>query len=260
MSQEYWQRQPADKPLFPDLLWSRPETKMSAGKLLIIGGNGHGFAAPAEAYSASLQAGIGAARVMMPLAVKKLAGKLFETVEYAPSNLSGSFAKNALAELVSTAHWADGVLIAGDLGRNSETAIVLEKFLGMFKGQVTLVKDAVDYAIEYQAANMPHTLMVLTIAQLQKLFIKCAQPTAITFDMGLMKLVEALHDFTSNNDLSLIVKQLDQMIVATGGKVATMKTEDTLEESWRVKTAAKAAVWWLQNPNKTFESLITSLL
>ena len=86
----YWHKQ-FDSPLFSDLLWSRPENKQFAGKLLIIGGNLHGFAAPASAYEQSQRAGIGVARVILPDALQKTIGRIFEAGEFAPSTPSGSF-------------------------------------------------------------------------------------------------------------------------------------------------------------------------
>jgi hypothetical protein len=134
MDRTFWQRQTADKPLFPDLLWSRPETKRTAGKLLIVGGNAHGFSAAAEAYGAAAKAGIGTARVLLPDSLQKTVGKVFAAGEYAPSTPSGSFSQQALAELLELAQWADGVLLAGDFGRNSETAILLESFAAKYQG------------------------------------------------------------------------------------------------------------------------------
>lgn len=126
MNHEYWQKQTVDKPLFPDMLWSRPENKLYAGKLLIIGGNAYGFAAANEAYVEAGKAGIGVARMLLPDSLHKLLGKQFAAGEFAPTTPSGSFSQRALAEALATANWADGVLLAGDLGRNSETAILIE--------------------------------------------------------------------------------------------------------------------------------------
>jgi hypothetical protein len=64
--QEYWQKQSASNPLFSDLIWSRPESRAAAGKLLIAGGNIHGFAALAEAFMAAEAAGIGEQVLLMP--------------------------------------------------------------------------------------------------------------------------------------------------------------------------------------------------
>jgi NAD(P)H-hydrate repair Nnr-like enzyme with NAD(P)H-hydrate dehydratase domain len=58
-----WFKQRQTEPLFADLLWSRPENRLRAGKLLIIGGNKHLVAAPGNAYTAAEKAGIGSCRV-----------------------------------------------------------------------------------------------------------------------------------------------------------------------------------------------------
>ena len=40
----------------------------------------------------------------------------------------------ALAPLLDLAQWADGVLLAGDIGRNSETTVLLETFMSKYHG------------------------------------------------------------------------------------------------------------------------------
>src|ERR1700722_14895032 len=130
MNRDYWHKQTAEQPLFPSLIWSRPESRAQSGKLLIIGGNLHGFALTAEAYNQAVKAGIGIVRVLMPDAIKNLLGKAAKTIpgiEFAPSTPSGSFSQKALDDFLALSHWADGVLLAGELGHNSETAILLEK-------------------------------------------------------------------------------------------------------------------------------------
>ncbi|MEK7561819.1 MAG: hypothetical protein AAB541_03065, partial [Patescibacteria group bacterium] len=129
MADTYWLKQAKDKPLFEDLLWSRPENKRLAGKLLIVGGNLYGFSAPGTAYGAALKAGIGTTRVLLPDKLQKTVGKLMPEAEFAPSTLSGSFARPGLAKLLEEGEWADGVLLAGAFGRNSATAILLDCFM-----------------------------------------------------------------------------------------------------------------------------------
>lgn len=259
MAHTFWRKQ-TDKPLFPELLWSRPENKRQAGKLLIIGGNLHAFVAPAEAFSVAEKAGIGTARVVLPDAAKKLVGPVLEHIEYAPSTPSGSFSQKALAELLEASNWADAVLVAGDLGRNSETAILLEKFCEKYAGQLTLTKDAVDYAISIPEVILqrPETLLVLSFAQLQKLATKAQFQTAFTFNMDIIHLIEALHEFTSTYPVKIIVQHLDYLHCASEGQVISDFTEEN-PAIWRVKTASHATVWWLQNPSKPLEALTTSL-
>jgi hypothetical protein len=46
-------------------------------------------------------------------------------------------------------------------------------------------------------------------------------------------------------------------MVASDGKVST--TPVNKEQNWHIELAAYAAVWWLQNPNKSFEALTSSV-
>jgi NAD(P)H-hydrate repair Nnr-like enzyme with NAD(P)H-hydrate dehydratase domain len=144
MDHTYWLKQ-SEKSLFPDILWSRPESKAGAGKLLIVGGNLHGFSAPGNAYNESLEAGAGVVRVVMPDALRKIVKFLLPDADYAPSTPSGSFAKSALDILLSSAQWSDCTLIAGDVGRNSETAMLLESFVKHYAGILVITRDAADY-------------------------------------------------------------------------------------------------------------------
>lgn len=261
MERDYWFKQTEDKPLFPELEWSRPEQRSAAGKLLIIGGNLHGFAAPAEAFAAAVKAGVGTARVLLPSSVQKIVGRLLENGEFASSTPSGSFSQKALDDLLAHAAWADGVLLAGDLGRNSEVAILLEKFLGKYSGQVTITKDAVDYTTSAPKTVLgrPNTLLVLSLSQLQRLATGAKFHQAVTFDMDLLRLVDWLHEFTTQFAPYVVVKHLDNMFVAVGGKVSSTKLAAELPV-WRVSTAAGASVWWLQNPGKAFEALTTGII
>jgi hypothetical protein len=263
---DYWHKQAPDKPLYPDMLWSRPEHRASAGKLLIIGGNSQGFAAAGEAYSEAAKAGIGTARMLLPESLRKVVGRVFEAGEYAPATPSGSFSQKALAEALAMANWSDGVLVAGDLGRNSETAILLEKLADKYPGQLTLTRDAADY---FTAAPLPvldrsETLLVISLAQLQKLAIGARFTTAFTFDMDILRFVDALHEFTALHPLHIIVRHLNNLFVASGGQISSTRLMGEPESAetpkvWRIHAAAHAATWWLQNPEKPFEALTTSL-
>ncbi len=257
---DYWQKQTVDKPLFPDLLWSRPENRNQAGKLLIVGGNAHGFAAAAEAYASAVQAGIGTARVLLPDSLQPTVGKVLEAGEYAPSTPSGSFSRQALGELLAMSEWADGALLAGDLGRNSETAVLLEQFPAKYGGQLTLNKDAIDYFSKNPAMMLerPGTMLIASFAQLQKLAVGVRYPQAFTFDMDLLRLVSTLHGFTQRFPVGIVTQHLDTVFAAYGGKVSTTKLSRE-PQAWRVKTAAYVSVWWLQNPTKPFEAMTTAV-
>ncbi|HEU4913948.1 MAG TPA: hypothetical protein VFT16_00880 [Candidatus Saccharimonadales bacterium] len=261
MSPEFWHKQLPGKPLFPELEWSRPENRQMAGKLLMVGGNLHGFAAPAEAYAESVRAGVGTSRVLLPNAIQKVVGPSIENGEFAASTPSGSFSQRALADLLDWCRWADGVLFAGDLGRNSETAILVEKFLQKSEIITIMTKDAVDYVVSIPDAALerPNTALVLSLSQLQRLGIAAHFERPISFGMGLVQLVEWLHFFTSKYACHIVVKHLDTIFVAVNGEVSTTKLAADLP-IWRLKIAAHASVWWIQNRSKPFEALSTAVL
>ena len=260
MEQSYWIKQSAGKPLFEDLLWSRPENKLHAGKLLIIGGNEHNFSAPGIAYEAATKAGIGVAKVLLPDALQKTIGKVLENCEFAPTNKSGSFARTALDTWLELANLADAVLIAGDIGRNSETTIVIESFLEKYSGLLIITEDALDPFIDApeKLFARDNTLIVASFGQLQKMWPRLnKEGETVKYGHSLTKNIELIHEFALTNPSYVMTKHNDDLIVSVQGKISTTPNTD---EIWRTKIAAQASVWLLQNPNNPFEALTTSLI
>lgn len=261
---DYWQKQTSDAPLFEDILWARPENRRGAGKLLIVGGSVHGFAAVGEAYAAAEAAGAGHIRALLPNAIRThfpvFWGQNLD-IEFAASTHSGGFGRDALNELLIGAGWADAVLLAGDFGRNSETAILLDKFAGKYSGPLVLTQDAVEYFIRQPepVLDRPDTAMVLSLGQLQKIGTATKFDKPFLLGMGLMLLVQALHDFTKKHPAIIVTKEQDNLVVAYKGRVSSTKLEKDIE-IWRVGTAAKAAVFWQQNLKKPYESISSSFV
>lgn len=260
MDHTFWRKQQNNKALFDDLLWSRPENKQQAGKLLVIGGHAQGFTRPASAFAAAERVGAGTVRVILPDSLQKTLGRAFLGAEFGPSTPSGSFASTALGEILPLAEWADAVIVAGDLGRNSETAVLLEKLLTHYQGQLTLTCDAVDYVVAtpHPILQRPNSLLVLSFSQLQKLGIAVKYSNAFTFSMDFLRLIDALHEFTKRYKVNIITKHLDNIFISADGEVITTKLRAG-REIWRLDTAVSASVWWLQNPSKTLEALATGV-
>jgi hypothetical protein len=254
----HWQKQ-GKEPLFPNLVWSRPETKVTAGKLLIIGGTGQGFAGAAEAYQEAEKAGIGSTRVILPHSLERTVGRLFPGAEFVPSTPSGSFAVSALAELLAAATWAEGAMIAADTGNNSETTQLFESFLAKYPGQLTLAGDSIDtlMATPGQLLDRSETTLVLTLDQLQKLAVTSHHHEAFTSDMGLLLLVERLLTFNKLHPAHLIVTYEDTVAVTADGHISTT---DRADRPGTNALAAHAATWWLQTPADPYAALTTSVL
>jgi len=245
-SNDYWQKQPLDKPLFPDVLWSKPERRDAAGKLAIIGGNSRGFASVAAAYQTALSTGVGQAQVILPDVLKK---PLSVDCIFAPSNPSGGLAKSALAELNAAASWANLILFIGDNGQNSETAALFETFLGhdtttpviITRDGVDLIKNAAEIVL-----NRAPTHLIVSLSQLQKLFQSVYYPRVVTFSQGVKQIAETLHKFTITYPCTITLWHSGNLLVARDGQVVSQEFNQPMRV-WSGEIAIRQAVWQIWN-------------
>jgi NAD(P)H-hydrate repair Nnr-like enzyme with NAD(P)H-hydrate dehydratase domain len=251
-STDYWRRQEPNQPLFPDVLWSKPERRDTAGKLAIVGGNAHGFAAVAAAYQTALAAGVGQAQVILPDVLKsKLPAGMTDAI-FAATNPSGGLAAAALSELNAAASWANLVLFIGDNGQNSETAGLLETFLAKNpETPVVLTRDAVDLIKNAAEAvlNRAPTNLVVSFSQLQKLFRAVYYPRVLTFSQGVKQVAETLHKFTITYPCAITLWHAGHLFAARAGQVVTQKFDQPMRV-WSGEIAAREAVWqiWQRDP------------
>jgi NAD(P)H-hydrate repair Nnr-like enzyme with NAD(P)H-hydrate dehydratase domain len=257
----YWQKQDPQTPLFPDVEWAKPERLDQSGKLAIIGGNKLGFAGVAEAYSQTREIGTGQVKVLLPDVLKKTIPPMMTDVIFSASNQSGSLAKDAAGDMKAIGGWADGVLLIGDAGRSSETAILYEQFITDYPKQLTITRDAIDLVKNSSQllVQRPDTLLVVSFAQLQKLFQGVYYPKILTFSMQLLQLVEALHKFTITYPVSVVTLHKDHILIASKGEIVTMPWENAMA-IWRGSVAARAAGYWLWSPSEILQAVATSII
>jgi len=249
MNPDFWRIQVREKPLFPDILWSKPERKSAAGRLAIIGGNARGFAAVAAAFSVATKVGAGEIKIILPEILKKTLPVAikdqFRDVIFAPNNPSGGFAKEAIHELNAAADFANLILFIGDSGQNSETAALLENFLREnSKSKVIITRDAVD--LVKNAAEMvlqrENTHLVVSLSQLQKLFREVYYPRVITFSQGAKQIAETLHKFTITYPVAITLWHAGSLFVAKSGQVISQKFDQPLRV-WSGEVATREAIW-----------------
>lgn len=246
----FWEKQ-TDKPLYPDLLWSRPENKRYAGKLLIIGGQAGEFAHVASAFEAANKAGAGHVHVLLPQSLEKLAGVIPE-VGFATANKSGSFAKSALASWFDASEWAEHVLFGGDFGKNSETTTILDGFLLRGNRSTTLnLNSIISIAISLeQLVKMPTTL-VIDRGILQKIGTAMGLTVPIKSTTPMQRLSELIHQVSQGNKANLVIQDENIIWVAVGGNVISTKAKPVDN----TRLSAACAVWLMQNPTKPLEAL-----
>lgn len=261
MDFSYWKKQSPDTPLYPDLEWSKPEQRSLAGRLGIVGGNKLGFAGVAESYDIASKAGVGHIRVLLPDVLRSTIPKTITDTLYAPTNPSGSLTREAITDMNAIGSWAQSILLIGDAGRSSETAILYEDFVRDYTGQLVVTRDAIDLLKNSSEAllDRPNTLIVASFAQLQKLFQSVYYPKVLTFSMQLTSLVEALHKFTITYPVTIAVLHKDHFIIAHDGNVITQEWQNAMA-IWRGSVAARAAAYWLWSPTKPLEAIATSIV
>jgi NAD(P)H-hydrate repair Nnr-like enzyme with NAD(P)H-hydrate dehydratase domain len=256
----YWKKQTTNKPLYPDVEWNKPEQRSQAGRLGIIGGNKLGFAGVGEAYGVATASGTGEVRVLLPDVLKKTIPTSMTDVLFGATNPSGGLARDAQIEMQAMSAWSTGVLMIGDAGRNSETAILYEDFLKDYIGPLTITRDAIDLIKNSSSAivERPDTLLVMSFAQLQKLFQNVYYPKVLTFSMQLTQLVDALHKFTITYPCTIMVLHKEYIVIASGGDVTTTDWQNPMA-IWRGSVAAKAASYWLWNPSSPLMAATASI-
>lgn len=252
-----WQKQ-SEKPLFPELEWNKPERRDQAGRLLIIGGSTHALGAPARAYQLAKNHGIGNVKVVLPDKTKYLIEKSAVDAVFLPSTPSGEFSKEGEEELLEYSQWADTLLLAGDIGRNSQTTILLETILQSFSDQIVITKDALDSLSLHPKMLLQRdkTTIVASFGQLQKLLKNYGYPVPLSYTMELMQLVEYLHTLSKNISCSIVTLHNNQYFVAHRGQIITTKINSKDEPKiWRLNTATAAACYQTWNPTKPLEAL-----
>lgn len=257
MEDTYWLKQ-TNIPLFKELEWNKPERRDQAGKLLIIGGNQHNLGAPATAFDIVKLSGLGGVQVALPDKTKRLIGHTLPQALFLPSTSSGEFAINSEPELINHAMWADTLLLPGDNGRNSQTAILFEALLRSYKGHIVATRDAVDLLSNSPKLLLERndTTLVVSFAQLQRLLRRYEYMMPLTFAMDLVPLVTALHQLTSAVAASVAVLHQHQIIIAAAGQISTTKlTPSDNPPPWRLQMAAQAACYQTWYPKQRFQAL-----
>lgn len=256
----YWKKQTEQAPLFPDIAWNKPEQKAHAGRLAIIGGNKLGFVAIRDAYEVATKLGAGQIRAILPDVLKKSIPASVIDALYLPSNPSGGFSREALPEFQAACAWADVCLLVGDAGRNSETAMAFE-LLQADGAHLVITRDAVDLLMPamIRFVERDKTTLVLSFAQLQKLFQSVYYPKILSFSMQLLQLVETLHKFTITYPVTIVTYHQEKLIVAHDGQVVTQEFTQPMA-IWRGITATRAATYLLWNQSKPLEAIATSFV
>ncbi len=255
----FWHKQEKSKPLFPDVEWNRPERRDLAGNLGLIGGHGLGFSAIAKSYQI-VSPLVGQVRVLLPDALRPTIPASITEVVFAPSNPSGGLGAQALGLAKELADWANGLLLVGDAGKNSQTAVLYEELIKHSQAPTVLTRDTIDLIIGGAAEilNNQQVTIVASFAQLQKLFRAVYYPKVLTFRMQLAQLADSLHKFSITYPATICVFHDGNLLVARGGQVVSQAFETPMQV-WDGQVASKIACYLLWSPEAPLAAASTAI-
>lgn len=261
MSSAYWQKQDENKPLFPDILWNKPEQKSLSGSLAIIGGNKFGFSGVNNAYRSAVNVGVGDVKMLLPDCLKKAIPTNDPDIIFSKSNQSGGFSKDAKYEISSLIHQTDGTIFIGDNGKNSETASIFENLIekSHISKPIIITRDTVDLimpSIE-PILDKENIIFIISFAQMQKIFRTVHYPKMLTFSMQLAQVVETIHKFSITFECTLVVVFNENIIISRNGKVITQNWNQPMR-IWQGDIASIVAGFNIWNPKKPLEATISS--
>lgn len=243
----------SDKPLYEDILWSRPVRR--TGRILLAGGHRDGFAELQKLYQGFEDAQVAECRLALPDKLSKLVGSL-EGISLLASNPSGSIARDALAELVHLANESDLVSLGPDLSNNSETTLVMQRLITETRASVLIPPQSTEQLLPEAGEwkEKENLLLCVNHKQLYKLATKLAVDTTIPLSPTADLIAEIAQKVSETFAPSLILLMPDSIIVAVNGKssIAKAQTSNLGEITGLLGT------FWLQSSTKRYEALTTA--
>lgn len=239
----------SDKPLYEDILWSRPVRR--TGRVLLVGGHRDGFAELQKLYQGFEDAQVAECHLALPDKLSKLVGSL-EGISLLASNPSGSVARDALAELVHLANESDLVSLGPDLSNNSETTLVMQRLITETRASILIPPQSTEQLLpeagEWQEKES--LLLCVNHKQLYKLATKLAIDATIPLSPTVDSIAGIALAVSKEFLPSLVVSFENNIIVAVDGKASITKAN--------TKNVGLLATFWLQNSTKHYEALTTA--
>lgn len=239
----------SDKPLYEDILWSRPVRR--TGRVLLVGGHRDGFAELQKLYQGFEDAQVAECHLALPDKLSKLVGNL-EGISLLASNPSGSIARDALAELVHLADESDLVSLGPDLSNNSETTLVMQRLITETHASILIPPQSAEQLLPEAGEwkDKQNLLLVINHRQLYKLATKLAVDTTIPLSPTGDSIAGIALSVSKTFLPSLVITFEDSFIIAVGGKASITKANTT--------KVGLLATFWLQNSTKHYEALTTA--
>lgn len=246
------QRQ-TDEPLFPNVLWGRPTSRLAGGRLLVLGGNKDQFSAPVALANAALAAGAGEVKIVLPASLEKLI-PVSEDITYVPSTPSGSLSKLALAHIMELAREADVLALAGNFSANSETTILIESILEQISQPIVVTPEIISLLkIRPDLLGRKGDLLVLDMTSMISLANTKHLGIYVGGGQGVARDVSIVDNLAQQLEADLVVLA-NGMLVAAQSQLSLTALPGRIGKL-SAPAAGVLATFWLQNRLNAFKGL-----
>ena len=245
-----------DEPLYPKVLYNRPLTRSGGGRLLLAGGHSGEFSLPTAIYQFAIAAGAGEVIVALPDVLAKFLGGAPGTA-FVNSSSSGSLGREALGRLLELSEDADCMLLGASLSNNSNTAMHVERLVGVLERPAVLFDEALVALRQHPAliTSNPQTLVIATMAEIFKLAGSLKVAITIRPGGGLINKLEIIQAVAAASQCSYAVYG-SEIVIATDGNlsVTPINYRLSLQPALLYGTLT---TFWVQNRTNPLAGLTT---
>lgn len=192
----------SDQPLYPEILWNRPVSRVGAGRFLLIGGTLGRFSEIQYIYQTLTSLGA-ATSLVLPAGLRKILGES-ENFIFAPSTTGGSLGKGATGTIAHI--WQDfEAYMFGEIGGNSETMVLVEKVLDTLSIPLVLYGEALDKTIKLFPHAIKNVSSLTIVANWAQIFKICgAFNVPVTTGVGVTAKAKILNDLSQALDCTYV--------------------------------------------------------
>ncbi len=250
-----YQTQGLGAPLFPKVLWNRPVSRHSGGRLLVVGGRPEGVALLQTIYSMAEAYGLGACELVVPDALTRLLASS-GVAHFVPSTPSHTLAKIGLGQILYKAEDYDAMLLAPSAGNNSETSLLLAAIIGKTNSRLIIADDGLPTALldPTTLVRQSPTLLILTMQEVFKLAGALSIGIHIRPDGGLINKLEIIEDIVRELPVDYVIYGGTDLIIAAGGNLSVTSLMVPIPGA----AIGLFSAAWVQNPSQPFEGLTTA--
>ena len=245
MKHDYWLKQTSKQPAFPDVEWNRPQQASRAGRLAIVGGAGLHFFGVTSSFEAATAAGAGEIRVLLPDSLQRTIPRTVSETRFLATTPAGSISAEAATDLQAASSWSTVTLLAGDFGKNSETAVAITRSALAATSPLIIARDSIDLLMQDISSfiSRPSTTLICSFAQLQKIFRQLYYPKVLIYPA------------------TLVVFHAEHIMTAHAGKVVSQPW-DTPMNIWKGTTPGVVAAYqaWASSDEERFHNTAAGLL